>query len=307
MQPLLGKVYQYYSSKITFLAGLAIFEFGSLICALAKSSSMLIIGRAISGAGASGLIIGFLAILSVTAPLDKRPCKDFSHLKSLFTKQSLTPLPLVYMGIVMGVSSLGLVLGPVLGGVFTEHASWRWCFWLNLFFGGVTMAIFTLFTIPNAAEISQKKATWKEQLNRLDLPGFVIFTPAIVMLLLPLEWGGSKFAWSSPTIIGMFCGSVGLLAIFLFWEKFRGMNAMIPLAILKQKVVIFSAITMTLSQGSLLVITFYLPIWFQVVKNASPTMGGVYYMPSVGSQVIGSIISGALSECSQTYLLLGKY
>lgn len=158
------------------------------------------------------------------------------------------------------------------------------------------MAILTLITIPNAAEISQKKATWKEQLNRLDLPGFAIFTPAIVMLLLPLEWGGSKFAWNSPTIIGMFCGAFVLLAIFLFWENFRGMNAMIPLPVLKQKVVIFAAITMTLSQGSLLVITFYLPIWFQVVKNATPTMGGVYYMPSVGSQVIGSFIAGALSK-----------
>ncbi|CAG8954324.1 hypothetical protein HYFRA_00005947 [Hymenoscyphus fraxineus] len=273
-QPLMGKLYQYYNSKWTFLIGLAIFEFGSLICALANSSSMLIIGRAISGAGGSGLVIGFLAILSVTAAVDKRP---------------------YYMGIVMGFSSLGLVLGPVLGGIFTEHATWRWCFWLNLPFGGVTMLILALINIPNAAEVSEKEATWKEQLNRLDLPGFALFGPAIIMLLLPLEWGGHKYDWKSPTIIGMFCGAVVMSAIFLFWEKFRGMDAMIPLPVLKQKVVIFAATTMTLSQGSLLVITFYLPIWFQVVKQASPTMGGVYYLPSVGSQVVGSFIAGALT------------
>lgn len=280
LQPLMGKFYQYYSSKYTFLLGLAIFEIGSLVCALSKTSTVFIIGRAIAGAGGSGLIIGFLTIIAAAAPLDKRP---------------------LYMGLVMGLSSIGMVLGPVLGGVLTEHASWRWCFYINLPFGAITFVILFLTHIPDSSLTSSTPATPKQQLARLDLPGFAIFTPACVMLLLAFDWGGVSYKWNSPTIIGLFCGAVVTAALFFFWEGTRGMAAMIPLAMLKRKVVIAASLTMIMSQGSLLVITYYLPVWFQVVKNVSPTMGGVYYLPSVGSQVIGAVMTGALTSRTGWY------
>ncbi|KAF4627086.1 hypothetical protein G7Y89_g11074 [Cudoniella acicularis] len=280
LQPLMGKVYQYYSSKYTFLAGLAVFEIGSLVCALAKSSPMFIIGRAIAGAGGSGLIIGFLTILASAAPLDKRP---------------------LYIGMVMGVSSLGLVIGPVVGGVLTQEATWRWCFYLNLPFGVITGAILSVTHIPDSSMTSTTPATTKQQFARLDLPGFAIFTPACIMLLLAFDWGGVSYPWKSATIIGLFCGAVGACGIFIAWENYRGNQAMIPLAMLKRKVVIASTLTMICSQGSLLVITYYLPTWFQVVKNASPTMGGVYFLPSVGSQMLGAVLTGALTSKTGMY------
>jgi MFS family permease len=263
------------------MCGVAIFELGSLISALANSSAMLIVGRAISGSGASGLITGFLSILAASVPIDKRP---------------------MYMGLVMGVSSLGIVIGPVIGGVFTQHATWRWCFYLNLPFGGITLGILSLLRIPSAASSTGPKVSLKESLNRLDLIGFTMFAPGVIMLLFAFDWGGNKYEWKSATIIGLFCGTVGILAVFLIWEKFRGKNAMIPLALLKNRVLIFASITMIMSQGSLLVVIYYLPLWFQVAKGASPTMGGVYFLPSVGSQIISSIVTGKLSKCLHSFI-----
>ncbi|KAE8450293.1 hypothetical protein EG329_006721 [Mollisiaceae sp. DMI_Dod_QoI] len=275
MQPLQGKIYTYYTSKKIFLTVLFIFEVGSLICALAKSSTMLIIGRAVSGIGGSGLLIGCLTILAAAAPQDRRP---------------------LYLGFMMGMASLGLVLGPVLGGVFTQHVSWRWCFWLNLPIGGITGSILSFIRIPDAKMAVTKKATLKEQVKRLDFPGFALFTPTCIMLLLALEWGGVTYAWNSATIIGLFCGAGGCLIVFLLWERRQGDTAMLPIHLLRNRVVVSAALTTTFSQGSLLLITYYLPIWFQVVLGASPTMGGVDYLPSVGAQVVASIVAGALTS-----------
>ncbi|KAH9224740.1 MFS multidrug transporter [Leptodontidium sp. 2 PMI_412] len=275
LQPLSGKLYQYYTSKKLFLGGVFLFEVGSLICALAKTSDVFIVGRAVSGIGSSGLTVGLITILASSAPLDKRP---------------------LYFGFMMGIGSIGLVLGPVIGGILSQHESWRWCFWINLPIGGITAALLTFIHIPNAKLSVTGKPTPLETLNRLDLPGFALFAPTCVMLLLAIEWGGVTYSWSSATVIGLLCGSVVLLGIFLLWEGHRGDNAMIPFYLLKNRVVVCACITMTLSQGSLMVVTYYIPLWFQVVKNASPTMGGVYYLPSVGSQVIGSIMTGALTS-----------
>jgi MFS family permease len=206
------------------------------------------------------------------------------------------------MGVIMGLSSLGIVIGPVLGGVFTEKASWRWCFYLNLPFGAITGVILSIIRIPDAKVISDETAGWQEHLRRIDLPGFLLFTPGTIMLLLALQWGGVTYAWSSATIIGLFCGSVGMTIVFLVWEGYKGTEAMIPLPMLKRSVVVSAAVYTIMTAGPLLLITYYLPLWFQVVKNASPIMGGVYYLPSVCTQMIGSIVTGALSIFPRLFL-----
>ncbi|KAL2069100.1 hypothetical protein VTL71DRAFT_15438 [Oculimacula yallundae] len=280
LQPLSGKLYQYYTSKILFLLGVLIFEIGSLICALSKSSSLFIVGRAISGIGTSGLTVGLLTILASSAPREKRP---------------------LHMGFMMGTASLGLVLGPVIGGLLSQHASWRWCFWINLPIGAITATLLTFIHIPNAAILhtststSAPKLTVLQTLYRLDIPGFLLFAPTCIALLLAIEWGGVTYGWSSFPVIFLLCSSFVLLLVFLAWEWKRGDGAMIPFFLLTNRVVVCAALTMTLSQGGLMVVTYYLPLWFQIVKNASPTMGGVYFLPSVGSQIIGSIATGALT------------
>jgi MFS family permease len=109
LQPLTGKLYTHLSSKYTFLAFLALFEVGSVLCGAAQSSKMLILGRAVAGLGASGLTNGALTIIAAISPLHKRA--------ALF-------------GVMMSVSQIGVVAGPVIGGVLTQYASWRWCKYL---------------------------------------------------------------------------------------------------------------------------------------------------------------------------------
>jgi MFS family permease len=289
------------------MSALAIFELGSLICALAQSSDMFIAGRAVSGMGGAGLLIGLITIIASSAPLHKRPCMvpDYSNswipqewrvLSDLHcSSANMVFFVLVYFGIVIGSGSIGLVLGPVLGGIFTEEATWRWCFYINLPLGAITGVILAFIHIPDG-KLATAKATWKQQVKRLDLPGFLLFTPTCTMLLLALEWGGTTYSWKSATIIGLFCGSVGLCVVFVAWEYRRGETAMIPLSVVRNRYVAFATITTIVSQGSLLLITYYLPVWFQVVKNVSPIMGGVDYLPSVFSQVFASVLTGALSK-----------
>lgn len=202
----------------------------------------------------------------------------------------------------MGVASLGMVLGPVLGGVITERASWRICFWINIPVGAITAAFISFITIPDSKLSSgPEKPTIKEQLNRLDLQGFALFTPTCIMLLLALQWGGVTYNWKSATIIGLFCGSAGMCGLFLAWERHRGKEAMIPLVMLRRPVMISASMTTLMSQASLFVITYYIAIWFQAVKEASPTMGGVYFLPTVGSQIIGAVVTGALSKTFSSF------
>ena len=114
------------------------------------------------------------------------------------------------------------------------------------------------------------------------------------MFLLALQWGGSTYPWSSATVIGLFVGSFFDLFLFLYWEYRRGETAMIPLSMLRKRVVYSSCLTMFFLMGDVLILNYYLPIYFQVVKNATPTMSGVYLLPMVLSQMLGALTSGAI-------------
>ena len=150
--------------------------------------------------------------------------------------------------------------------------------------------------IPDRVVKEDKKSTLKQNLEKLDLVGAVLFASTIVMFLLALQWGGQTYPWNSATVIGLFVGAFGNLCVFLTWERHRGSMAMIPLAMLGKRVVYSSALTMFFQMGNLIVTTYYLAIWFQVVKDATPTRSGLYLLPSVLSQMFFSIFSGILGK-----------
>jgi hypothetical protein len=158
--------------------------------------------------------------------------------------------------------------------------------------------------------VSQTKATLKEQLKQLDIPGLSSFVPAISMLLLAVQWGGITYPWNSAIIIGLFCGSIGTFIVFFALEWRRGKTAMLPLSFLRMRVVLCAAVIAAFSGGSFMLISYYLPVWFQVVKGESPIVGGVHYLPSVGATVFASVASGTLGMfhpqlafqcCTNTY------
>ncbi|KAF8246625.1 putative MFS multidrug transporter [Wilcoxina mikolae CBS 423.85] len=271
LQPLSGKIYSQYSLKYTFLAFLATFELGSLVCATATTSKALILGRAIAGMGTSGLFSGTITIMAATVQLEKRAS---------------------YMGIVSSMFGVATVTGPLIGGALSDHASWRWCFYINLPVGAVTALLLMLFFRPRECKLAT--ATPFQKIQKLDLIGCSLFMPACTMLLLALQWGGARYPWNSAVVIGLFCGCVPLLGIFIGWQHHQGSEAMIPLGILSQRTVLSSCVSMLFQMGGALLLTYYLPIWFQAVKGASPTMSGFMNLPMILAQVIVSVIAGLL-------------
>jgi len=131
-------------------------------------------------------------------------------------------------------------------------------------------------------------------LKSLDLFGFVLFAPAAIMLLLALQWGGTQYSWGSATIIGLFCGAGGNFLIFLAWEYKRGDEAMIPYSMVKMRIVWCSCLLIFFFFGAQILTSYYLALYFQSVKGVSPTLSGVYLLPTILSQMLMAIISGVM-------------
>ncbi|KAH8703595.1 major facilitator superfamily domain-containing protein [Talaromyces proteolyticus] len=272
LQPLAGKLYSNFRSKWTFLVFFGIFELGSLLCGVATSSKMLIIARAIAGIGGSGLINGGLTIISASIPLHKRP---------------------KYFGILMGLSQMGIVCGPLLGGAFTTYVSWRWCFYINLPVGAVA-AVFLLFIQPPETVKPRTLPVLEIIRTKLDLIGFALFAPASIQFFLALDYGGNQYAWNSSVVIGLFCGSGATLIVFLVWEYFEGDNAMLPFSMIKLRPVWTSCLVMLFYFGCVQVSSYYIPIYFQTVRQKSALLSGVYTLPNIIAQLFTAVTSGVI-------------
>ncbi|CAD6441457.1 13a4eeef-68ee-4f74-ba7d-4274dd4778f5 [Sclerotinia trifoliorum] len=269
-QLLFGKFYSYFSIKWVYLIAIGIFEVGSLICGVAPNSIALIIGRAIAGLGSAGIFSGALIIVAYSVPLIKRP---------MFTG---------FIGAMYGIAS---VAGPLLGGVFTDKATWRWCFLINLPIGAVTIIVILIFfkapDRPTVAELP-----WKERIKEFDLLGTAFFIPAIICLLLALQWGGTKYQWDNGRIIALFVLFGLLIGVFVAIQFWKGDSATVPPNIMKKRSM-WSAAWFSFCLGSyFLLLIYYLPIWFQAVKGDSAVKSGISNIPMVLTLVIVSIISG---------------
>ena len=236
LQPSFGRIYTYFNVKYTYIFALCLFELGSIICAAAKNSVMLIVGRAVAGAGASALFSGGMTIVGFTVPLKKRPI-FIAALSSMF-----------------GISS---VVGPLLGGVFTDKLSWRWCFWvrfkllssqchvsyasqINLPFGAVSIAVVWLFF--KAPQRKNTGLTTKQKILDIDLLGALFLICAIVCLLLALQWGGTTYPWKNSKVWGCLLGFALLISIFIAQQFRRGDRATIPPRIFRQRTVLFACL-----------------------------------------------------------------
>ncbi|KAK6342041.1 hypothetical protein TWF730_001523 [Orbilia blumenaviensis] len=267
-QLLLGKVYTLYSIKAVLITNILLFEVGSALCGAAPDSTSFIVGRAVSGIGAAGIFAGTVVCIVHTVPLHKRP-----QIQGLF-------------GALFGIAS---IVGPIVGGAFTSHVSWRWCFYINLPLGGVSLlVIFFWLHIP---EQDTMKLPWAKKLLQLDAIGTTMLVPGVVCLVLAMQWGGQKYDWNNGRVIALLVLMSVLLVGFAAVQVFLPKTATLPTRIFKQRSVV-SGFWQTLCIGSI----YFLPLWFQTIKGVSAVDSGIRILPFMLSMVLGSIIGGATTQ-----------
>lgn len=279
-----GQILTIAPSKWVYLICIVIFEIGSLICGVAPSMNVLIFGRAFQGVGASGVFISILTILAQITRLEQRP---------------------LLFGSFGGVFALASVVGPLLGGAFTDHVSWRWCFYINLPFGAISVSAALLFipsNDPPESPLYEGKTKMQKWLS-LDWIGSIISVAMICTLLLPLQWGGVSRAWNDKVVIALFCVFGVLFLSFLGWEFYKGKRAMLPLFLFRRRTQIGAGLAMFFMMISFLAATYYLPFFYQA-KGKTAAQSGIQIIPFMLSAVIASFASGGLVNGTGHYLTM---
>ncbi|EGD94048.1 major facilitator superfamily transporter [Trichophyton tonsurans CBS 112818] len=273
-----GKVYTFYSTKFVLLSAIVIFEVGSALCGAAPNSTTFIVGRAIAGTGSAGIFSGTTVVIAQVVPLRKRP---------------------VYVGMMGSIFGVASIIGPLMGGAFTDRVTWRWCFYINLPIGGVTMAVL-LFLLNVRSK--KESASWQAQVNRLDPIGSVLFLPSATCFLLALQLGGTSYPWNNGRIIALFVVSGVLMIAFVAVQIWRQEDATVPPRIFCQRSIASGTAFSAFVGGGLISMLYALPIWFQAVKGTTAVQSGIDTIPMVLSLVVGSILSGSIITATGHYV-----
>lgn len=263
MTPLFGKLSDIYGRRTILLTAIGIFIVGSVACALAPTIWTLILARALQGIGGGGLLpIAQTIIADMLSPRE-RPIVQ-GRTSVMFMSAS--------------------ILGPVLGGLLTDHLHWSLIFWINLPLGAAAwvMTARALRRLPR-----------HDRPHKPDLIGAALMVGAAIILMLALSWGGTHYPWSSWRIIILFAASATLWVLFAI-RLLTAREPFIPLAILRGRVT--SAITCAafFSIGTIIGITIYTPLYCQTVLGVSASLSGLALIAFMGGAVIGSVVSARL-------------
>jgi hypothetical protein len=261
--------------KPVILVAVSIFAVASMLAALSKNMPMLITARALQGAAGGGLS----QLVAIT-------------ISDLFSVRQRS-LYLGFNGFVWAVAGSA---GPLIGGVFTEYRSWRWCFWINLPISGLTFVLLSLYL-----DVHNPRTKLVDGVRAVDWFGIISILGIILLLLLGLDFGGTIFPWNSPKVICLIVIGTLMLGFFIYSEKMLAKYPLIPLSLFKNwsNNAIFIVVSM---HGMVLIgIEYYMPLYFQSVLQVSPLRSGVLLLPLVVIQAIIEILSGVVIRSTGRY------
>ncbi|TGO22018.1 hypothetical protein BPAE_0187g00070 [Botrytis paeoniae] len=278
-----GKIFGQFNAKWTYIISIIIFEAGSAVCGGAPNMPALIIGRALCGFGGSGAYVGVMTLLAASTTIHERP---------------------LYIGGTGMTWGLGTVIGPIIGGAFTDSsAGWRWAFYINLCIGAACAPVY-LFLLPNYDP--RPGVPLFHRAKEVDYLGGILIIGAFVSGVMAVSFGGVTYPWNSGKIIGLFVCSGILFIIFGIQQVFTLFTTtsrrIFPIEFLKSRTMLI-LFAMTSAGGTAIFIPIYMiPIFFQFTRNDSALEAGVRLLPFILLMIFAVISNGAILSAYGYYM-----
>jgi EmrB/QacA subfamily drug resistance transporter len=267
--PLYGKLGDIHGRRPMLIVAISIFLVGSLLCAVAQDVGQLVGARVVQGLGAGGLLpLAQTAIADLFSPRERGR----------------------YQGLIGAMWGLAAIAGPVLGGTLTDAASWRWIFWLNL-----PLGVLALLVVVRTMRVHHERRE-----HSLDLGGLVLLSVAVVCILLACSWGGSRYAWGSPEVLGAGLGGIVALAAFVHVTR-RAPEPLLPFALLRNATFTTSSIASFVFGALIFAVTIYVPVFAQGALGTTATRSGFVLVPLLLTWVVTGFF------CGQLITMTGRY
>ncbi|EOD43394.1 putative mfs multidrug transporter protein [Neofusicoccum parvum UCRNP2] len=271
----IGALSEIFGRMYTLSGCIVFFLVGIIISSVSHGYTEMLVGRTLQGVGGGGIILLNDIVITDLVPMRQRGA---------------------YFGIIGGIWALGSVSGPVIGGALAYKASWRWLFWINIPF-----AVISLIMAPVFLRLKRTSGSVTEKLRRVDWFGSALFVGATTSFLMPLTWGGVQFAWDSwrtlfPLILG-----VAAIAAFCIYEKYVPTEPIIQLSLLGDYNMAFSLFSAVVNAAIVYGALYFLPLYFEAVKNYNPILAGVALFPATFTVAPMSIIAGIVISKTGDY------